>query len=945
MDGSSPAEGFHANLIAIFQTICRNACETIHVDHSGFVQFNYSRTAGTVVAEYPQLPAGPLIGREVKLQGIRAEEQLLSTDEPLVRDDVENATDLGEVRNLLLEYDIRSICVVKVRFHGVEIGSFSFDSVGKKRRFTSEDRIACQEFADLASKTIQAKQNAYRLESFSKGTVAITSEDRPEYLLDTIVKQAQSLFGAESVGLYKRESDHEGEDSLVLAASSQPGLVGKRLAKPEGMAWQVILTEVSYIQTQNYDSYEYKSKNFEEGQFGAVLEVPLVRHSERIGVIYLADPPGQMFSVLEASLLQRFADVATVAIQHAALVERMKALSIASADISSAFTSQSREQTLCKIATHTAQILNAEACDVFRVEDDKLVLEASDGREDGDEWPRTLPIQDKPMAASAGVIAARLISRFQVSSGNPVDDEWLIYNDADLAVARDHAADSASSATAGGCEHSSIAALLVTHTPDGRKVSGLLHVRNKRAVDGRASDSVHFNAEDQRVLRILADAVVVGMEGARLFESLQRQKDLANALAGDAPLDDRLRKVAMCVVTITDRSFCRVLLADESEEYLTVRAAALHPEVADAITWNPAGLQRTPVSAWPHLQQALAAGVPYELNAKNDEQRDILWRLSTLFDIREHGEPVSIGALFGVPMTIGQRTAGLLSVGHLEHDGEAYPFSDEQKHFIAAIAAQATITIDREWRPLEIERAAKKREETLKYLAMHYIKCGVVFQNHHNTALTLDQWAEALEEDAIQEDVSETLLNDIRWLRRSVKSLLKVIVAAPLSFEAPPVRELNVLIMEWVEGLRAEKLWKEIDFRPHLEKTKDVVIRLDADLLGEAFLVFAKNSRKEMLEMPEGRERSLSIFTSIDSFSRIMISFTDSGRGISPEKLERIRTNLRAGMTEQRERGLGLVTAQLILTRFGGEVLEPQSTDQGATFTIVLPQHLDLDRA
>jgi GAF domain-containing protein len=945
-DGSEPfvsrGERFDANLTATFEIICEYAQKMIGADHSGFVRFDPLNEAGEVVAEYPLLG---LVGRRLRLRGVQAEEHLLEHDEPLVINDVDAAHDLGDVQHLLQQYEIKSLCVVKVRFHDLVIGSLSLDWIATKRVFSEEQIELCRLFAEFASIMIEARQLAEWMESFHGATVAVTSERRVDSLLRTIVEQAKRLFNTRKVGLYERRPDNQGLDTLWLVACSEPEIEGKRLAKKtEGMAWQLTLSNLPFMSTVDYDAYVYRAPEY-EGVFGSVLEVPLVRTGERIGVIYLSDVRGRLFTDFDAGLLRHFADIATIALQHMTLVDRMRTLSVSAADISANFDSEPLDVRLRSIAFHTADILKAEMCGVFLLDRSGMLrLNASHGhREDEPIRSEPFDILDEPHSGFTGAIFARLLTKHSemqsaFAEESVARDEAIAFNSWGSALHNDSAVKGENDVSPSGRCFSLLAMPLIKRDQNRETVVGMLRISNKKGIDGAPADAIHFNDEDVWVLRIFTEAVVVAIQGARLFESLQRQKDLANALAGDAPLGERLTQVAKSVVAMTDRSFCRVLLADESEGFLTVRAAELHPDLAGSVQWNPEGLHRSPISAWPHLQKALALGTPYELNASDEDQHQILSQLSGLFDVREQGKPMQISALFGVPMTIGGRIAGLLSVGHLERDGEAAPFTDEQRHYIAAIAAQATITIDREWRPLEIERVGKQRVETLKYLAIHYIKCGVVFHNHHSQVLTLLQWVQALEKDAVNEKVSPVMLDDIQWTRRSVETLFDVIVAAPLSFEVPPVRELNEVIRIWTEGLRADKDWQQIEFRVYLEATQGVTIRLDADLLGEVFLIFAKNARSELLEMPEKRERKFSIATSIDDRARIVISFTDTGRGINSAKLERIRKELRTGVTEHRERGLGLVTAQLVMTHFGGEVLEPQSSDQGAAFTIVLPQ-------
>src|SRR5206468_11192829 len=110
-------------------------------------------------------------------------------------------------------------------------------------------------------------------ESFHGATVAVTSEREIDSLLRTIVEQAKRLFNTQKVGLYRRRPDEQGQDSLWLVACSDPEITGRRLARSEGMAWQLILSDQPYLTTPDYDLYDHRAPGF-EGVFGSVLEVP-----------------------------------------------------------------------------------------------------------------------------------------------------------------------------------------------------------------------------------------------------------------------------------------------------------------------------------------------------------------------------------------------------------------------------------------------------------------------------------------------------------------------------------------------------------------------------------------------------------------------------------------------------------------------------------------------
>jgi signal transduction histidine kinase len=164
-------------------------------------------------------------------------------------------------------------------------------------------------------------------------------------------------------------------------------------------------------------------------------------------------------------------------------------------------------------------------------------------------------------------------------------------------------------------------------------------------------------------------------------------------------------------------SYCRILLAEHSEEFLTVKAAVLSSAAQRSVRWTPQGRVRTPIADWPHLQQSLNDGKTYELG----EGDETLVRLGDLIEIRdaETGAHVSIRSMFAVPMMIARRPVGLLSVGELAaRDHTFRELRLEDKNLIASIATQATFMIDREWRMESMQRAREGVHGLARALAL-----------------------------------------------------------------------------------------------------------------------------------------------------------------------------------------------------------------------------------
>jgi GAF domain-containing protein/signal transduction histidine kinase len=702
---------FDSNLVETFELICRYAQEMIGVDHSGFVRFDASNETAEVVADYPRL-AG-LVGEKLTLLGVPAEERLLADEQPLIIKDVDAAADLGDVQALLQRYDIKSLCIVKVRFNDVVIGSFSLDWRRQKREFTDEQIALCRSFAEFASKLIVARQLAGWLESFHDATVVVTSERQLDALLRTIVEQAQRLFNTQKVGLWQRCRDERGNDSLLLVACSDPNLLRRRLQKPEGMSWQLILSNEPFLRTTDYDQDEHRAPGF-ENVFGSVLVVPLLRQDERIGVIYLSDVPGRLFTEFDVRLLRHFADIATIALQQTALVERMRSLSVATADISANFDLESLDARLTSIAAHTARILRGETCGVLLLDGDgRLMLRASHGhRLDAEPPVGPYEIRDEPGSGLTGAIFARLLKKHAALREATQDAEIpLAINLWGSELANDAAVRSRIDLSPSGHCFSLLAMPLLRREHNSETVVGMLRVSNRKGIDDRPAASIHFNDEDISVLRVFSEAIVVAIQSARLFEQLKEQKNLYarlletwNTLASEETLVARLEKIASNVVSITGMSYCRILLAEDSEEFLNVKAAILNRPLDKTLLWNPQGRVRTRIAEWPHLQQALIDGRAYELH----DGDATLVRLTELLELRnlETGKPVPIRSMFAVPMMIARRPVGLLSIGEIGVPGHiCRELRPEDKNLISSIATQATFMIDREWRVESIQRA------------------------------------------------------------------------------------------------------------------------------------------------------------------------------------------------------------------------------------------------
>ncbi|HKP86543.1 MAG TPA: GAF domain-containing protein [Blastocatellia bacterium] len=311
------------HLSHILNVTCEAAVKLFNVSHSGLVLFNTDLSTGRVVAEYPELSTR---GLEIPLAGVPAEDELLRTREPIVIDDLEQDTRLGQVGEAMCWQGIRSTLIVPVVSKDKLIGSFGLDTIGNPRAFTNEEIELCKLFAAQVAGAIEnarlfenIKSQTERLEALRKTSLAITSENKPDAILLAIINQAVGLLQAYSGGIYKY--NEQMRELKIIADNKRPNKVGKMLPVGKGMARSLVESGKPYLKVPDWEESEYKVDIFDdEGPFGAVLQVPLIWKEKIIGVLYIEDRKGREFTEEEADLLRLFADQAAIALENAELI-------------------------------------------------------------------------------------------------------------------------------------------------------------------------------------------------------------------------------------------------------------------------------------------------------------------------------------------------------------------------------------------------------------------------------------------------------------------------------------------------------------------------------------------------------------------------------------------------------------------------------------------------
>jgi GAF domain-containing protein len=223
-----------------------------------------------------------------------------------------------------------------------------------------------------------------------------------------------------------------------------------------------------------------------------------------------------------------------------------------------------------------------------------------------------------------------------------------------------------------------------------------------------------FTEEEIEICKVFASQVAVAIDNASLFNETVKQKanleqllEASNLIAKAEDLDAGLQNLAEMVVSLLSSTFCRILLVDEGEENLLVKAAYPIERKNKELIWNPGRFSKTEIDEWAPLKELLQAGKPVVLRGNDPRVQANLARFSTQLRLAKQTETsieaIDIQSLLLVPLKIRNRLIGLLDVGEVRNEKRSY-FTKEKIELTAAIGAQAAVLIDCLWQHQVSER-------------------------------------------------------------------------------------------------------------------------------------------------------------------------------------------------------------------------------------------------
>jgi len=314
----------------------------------------------------------------------------------------------------------------------------------------------------------------------------------------------------------------------------------------------------------------------------------------------------------------------------------------------------------------------------------------------------------------------------------------------------------------------------------------------------------------------------------------------------------------------------------------------------------------------------------------------------------------------GVPLVVGGNVTGLLAVVRPKGDASDAEAHADDEWLLSALADQTAAPVENAQllealdrarllaensRLYESERAARKEAEQARIEAenANRAKSEFLANMSHELRTPLNAIAGYVEliDMEIRGPVTPAQHEDLARIKVSQRVLLRlvndVLNFAKLESGHVPVTLKEVGMSELLQSVEPlvlpQLMSKGLEFKAET-CSDDLRANADPEKLEQILLNLLSNAIK--FTPPAG-----SIRLSCDSTStHVMIHVSDTGRGVPPEKQDRIFepfVRVDEGFTRKTEgTGLGLAISRNLARAMGGELAVESTPDAGATFTITL---------
>lgn len=788
----------------------------------------------------------------------------------------------------------------------------------KANYFKEADVQLLQVLADytaVALKNAQLQEDALQREreltALNKASYALASSLHLDTVLDQLMIEIRSLFGAEAASVLLLDPE---QNELVFSAVASPKsetLIGMRIDISQGVAGYVIREgHPIMVAGAQHDPRFYNEIDKASGMTtNTILAAPLITKGTVTGVVEVINETGGLFNEHSLGVLASLANSAAISIENARLFTETKRNARDLALINKAgralVSSLDLDTVLNQIMVEVKTILKAEVASIILkdTEKDYLYFAAVASEE-------SIPLMGTRLLPDKGIAG------------------WVLREQTPLLML-DVQSDPRFHPSIDGATGVTTRSLLA--------VPLIFNDASLGVIEVLSSTTNTFKQHDLELLAALATSAAIAIINARSYESERQAYHVSEtlraanfALTQTLDLKQILNNLLDYLNHLVSFDSGNVMLfLDDS--HLIVRAEAGYKQ-------------------WSKNRQTICEQI-YDLDVTQNLQDLIKMKKSLIIsDTHEYESWIAtpgaehVRSWMGIPLIAGGTIIGLYSLDKVEPNY----FTDEHRLLAESLAAQAAVAIQNallrraeqeQYRQLQLSQAQLVQMEKMGALGRliasiaHEINnplqavqgCLTLTKeelNSNNRAEKVELYLDIVEQEIERISI---ILQRMRDFYRPARSQIKQI-------------DINDILQSVLELSNKQLQQSNITIDVDLEMSVPP-IESNPDHLKQVFLNLLLNA---VDAMPDGGHLQIMTATShmqkpdtLEKQNAICIQFKDNGVGMSEETLahlfEPFFTNKETGT------GLGLSVSYGLIEAMNGQILADSKIDVGTTFNILLP--------
>jgi two-component system NtrC family sensor kinase len=434
-------------------------------------------------------------------------------------------------------------------------------------------------------------------------------------------------------------------------------------------------------------------------------------------------------------------------------------------------------------------------------------------------------------------------------------------------------------------------------------------------------------ADEEQLLKIVANQVAIAVENARLYEetrlrlgSTETLLAVSQALGSTLDPTETMRRVAREAARALGADTVGACLADP--EGRTLRAVAgyhVPKHLAGTLQELTLSIQDSGF-----LKEAWSArGARYSSEAAADP-------LIT----RGTYEQLRYRSILFAPMMIQDRpTGGLFLLWWIDR----HEFTAEELRMVEGICRQAALAVEN----ARLHEGVKRQMDELKHTQAQLVQSAKlaaigelaanVAHEINNPLTTVLGFASYLGEKVSPDDPMREELKLIQEEAGRARDIVRDLLDFSRQHEfSPEPADLNNVLERTVAMVKRQRGLKHVKVNEQFAMELPLV-EVDVSRIKQVFLNIINNALYAMSDAG-----TLTIRTA-SAEGLVQVDFTDTGGGIAPEHLDRIFDPFFTTKPEVSGTGLGLSVSLGIVQSHGGTIEVRSTPGQGATFTVKLP--------